>query len=179
MPGTVVERLFNVLRNQITRQKLLQILAAGYGLGLPRGQDSVVARKRKRQKPKPNAFGCLDVGKACVGKSARCCSGICQGKKPKKGKRDRSKCVPHNTGGCQPDQDICRTGRIECGENGFCFVTTGKAPFCTAGGGECRVCAKDTDCQAEFGPGAACLFCVDSCDDTGSTLCHPPAPGAP
>ena len=48
--------------------------------------------KKKNKKPKNNAFGCLNVGQACNGKNDKCCSGICDGKKPKKGKKDKSKC---------------------------------------------------------------------------------------
>ncbi|MGH2617744.1 MAG: hypothetical protein ACRDJC_21155, partial [Thermomicrobiales bacterium] len=69
----------------------LGLMAAGF----PRRVEA-----KKRKKPRPNEFGCLNVGQTCGGRSERCCSSICQGKKPKKGKKDRSRCVAHNVGGC-------------------------------------------------------------------------------
>ena len=42
-------------------------------------------KHKKRNKPDNNAFGCLNVGQHCNGKDDKCCSGICDGKKPKKG----------------------------------------------------------------------------------------------
>lgn len=71
------------------------VLALGWVTRRPAGG---LARKRKR-KPAFNAFGCVPVGKPCRGKNGVCCSGVCQGKKPKKGKPDRSRCAAHNTGG--------------------------------------------------------------------------------
>jgi hypothetical protein len=43
----------------------------------------------------------------------------------------------------------------------------------------CRTCARDTDCHAEFGAGAACVFLGGECyavlcPDTGGTACIPP-----
>jgi hypothetical protein len=164
----------------ISRRGLLHRLAAA-GLMLPRSSGVTEARKRKKRskKPKPNAFGCLDVGKACAGKSSKCCSGICQGKKPKKGKKDKSKCVAHNTGGCSPEQDTCIVEPdIPCGANGVCARTTGNAGFCAypvKGEFPCAACKKDTDCELGLGPGAACIVCELICAETGGTLCDTPA----
>lgn len=125
------------------------------------------------KKPKKNDFGCLDVGQACSGKDDQCCSGICEGKKPKKGEKDKSKCVAHNTSFCQPGIDACLGIELEC-TGGFCFQTTGKAPFCAGGTGVCTDCQKDTDCQElGFGAGSACVFCPIVCPETGGTVCFP------
>jgi hypothetical protein len=115
--------------------------------------------KGKRKKIQRNSFGCVDVGKACAGKDANCCSGICHGRKPKKGKKDKSRCVAHNTGSCQPENNACVDPVItNCGAFGVCLRTTGKASFC-AGLGICEVCARDSDCDAMTGPGSACIHC--------------------
>jgi hypothetical protein len=130
-------------------------------------------KHKKHKKPKKNAFGCLDVGQACNGKDDQCCSGICDGKKPKHGEKDKSRCVAHDTGICQPGIDVCQGIQLECA-NGFCFQTTGKAPFCAGGTGACTDCQKDTDCQAQgFGPGSACVFCPLICPETGGRVCFP------
>lgn len=121
------------------------------------------AKKQRRRKPKLklNAFGCVDVGKPCRGKDAKCCSGICQGKKPKRGEKDKRTCAAHNTGGCGTHGDWCAGVDVPCGPNqgSFCFQTTGKAGFCAAGG-PCVDCKKDKDCEATKGPGAACVVCA-------------------
>jgi hypothetical protein len=172
------------------RDVLRGLVGVGLGLSALRRQDAAEAKKkRKKKKKKPqlplNAFGCLDVGQPCRGNSANCCSGICQGGKPKKGKKDTSTCVAHNAGICYPDSDSCSLGvAIKCHPSTFCLcvLTTGNAAFCGdfTGGGDklCRVCSKDTDCQAEFGPGAACVvfagFCTPDCAATGRTVCVPP-----
>jgi hypothetical protein len=128
------------------------------------------ARKRKKAKKlQRNSFGCVDVGNACRGNSANCCSGICQGKKPKQGKTDTSVCVAHNVLECRAGQDACVQGFIPCGTDPdfSCFQTTGKAAFCGGNGG-CAECRKDTDCEGEFGPGAACTVCDELCPETGT-----------
>jgi hypothetical protein len=60
-------------------------------------------------------------------------------------------------------------------------LTTGNAPFCGdytgfPGNDLCRDCSQDSDCQEEFGPGAACVvyagLCGETCPDTG-TACVP------
>jgi hypothetical protein len=133
-------------------------------------------KKRKKKKPQVNAFGCLDVGKACGGNSGLCCSGICQGKKPKKGKLDKSRCVGHNVLDCPDGADTCQDAPVSCGTggDGLCFHTTGQASFCASGGGDCFACTKDVECEADFGPGAACVGCAEFCAVTG-TACQPAA----
>ena len=133
--------------------------AALFGLvsvGVPDG-----SRAKGRKKLKRNSFGCVDVGKPCRGRDTQCCSGICQGKKPKRGEKDKSTCVAHNTGGCGTHGDWCAGVDVPCGPNqgNFCFQTTGKAGFCAAGG-PCVDCKKDTDCEATKGPGAAPVVCA-------------------
>jgi hypothetical protein len=133
------------------------------------GIASAVAKKGKgKKKPKPklplNTFGCVNVGQKCAGKSTNCCSGICQGKKPKKGKRDKSTCIAHNTGGCTPERSLCVTDSpaSQCSPEGVCLTTTGNAGFCAdadIGFTNCQPCRKDTDCEAlGFGAGAACAI---------------------
>ena len=167
-------------------------LAAVLGSLVTAGALPTGAKKGKK-KPKLNAFGCLDVGKACGGKSGKCCSGICQGKKPKKGKKDKSKCVAHNTGGCTPERSTCVTGNQSslCGPQSVCLATTGNAGFCAAGmsfsqEANCRPCSKDQDCEAAgFGQGSACVlinqgFCAvpeSTCagiNGSSGTACLPP-----
>jgi hypothetical protein len=159
------------------------------------GRDSLSTRakqgkkhknKKKRQPPPFNAFGCLDVEQPCRGNSDLCCSGICEGPKPKKGQKDTSRCVAHNAGFCSAASDSCRQGSdVRCsGSNPecACTLTTGNAGFCldftTSVDSLCRFCNKDTDCQAEFGPGSACLVlggkCTTFCAATGGTACGIP-----
>jgi hypothetical protein len=154
--------------------------ALGSALGVSSVQE-VGAKKTKN--PKPNSFGCLNVGQKCRGKDSKCCSGVCQGKKPKKGKKDKRKCAAHNAGICTPELDLCTTGLItSCGPLCSCLRSTGNAGFCgnvANLNNPCRNCTKDTDCHAEFGPGAACVFLGGECyavfcPDTGGTACIPP-----
>jgi hypothetical protein len=135
-----------------------------------------VARKRKK-KIKTNQFGCIDVGGKCYGKDAKCCSGDCNGS----GKR--SKCAARNEGGCSRDDSSCPVS-VPCGLDGNCYRTTGKAGFCgNPGLCDCGPCKKDKDCEAEFGPGAACILCISDTEKScvnvkGSkkgTACVPPA----
>jgi hypothetical protein len=155
-------------------------LAAGW-----LGVFDATAKNKRKKKSQKNAFRCLNVGQKCAGKNGKCCSGICQGKKPKKGKKDRSTCVAHNAGICVAEADSCTVGEVQCKPSNpscLCTLTTGNAGVCAAfsGGtaGHCRVCRKDTDCEPEFGPGAACLVmggaCTPLCLATGRTACAPP-----
>jgi hypothetical protein len=152
---------------------------AGGGLGVANADGRKKHKnKRKRDKrPKPNAFGCLDVGAACK-RSEQCCSGICEGKK---GKR---KCAAHDTSVCNADSDICAAGQGgQCGiynANCLCVSTTGAAPFCgdfTTPSILCRECSQDMDCEEEFGLGAACVVyggvCASYCPHTGGASCLP------
>jgi hypothetical protein len=135
--------------------------------------------KKRKNKIKKNKFGCVDVGGKCFGKDAKCCSGICNGS----GKR--SKCAAHNQGTCTRDDNSCLEF-VECGIDGECFRTTGKAGFCgQAGVCDCHPCTKDKDCQdyPAYGPGSACIVCITngegSCIDVNDskkgTACVPPA----
>jgi hypothetical protein len=170
-----------------SRRDVLRGLAGvGFGLGVYRLPEGTEAKKKGKKKPKKNAFNCLAVGQKCAGRDGKCCSGICQGKRPKKGKQDKSKCVTHNAGICIAEADSCTAGvEVPCNPTNpscFCTLTTGNAGFCAAfsGGpaGHCRVCRKDTDCEPEFGEGAACLLlagvCTSLCLATGRTACAPP-----
>jgi hypothetical protein len=169
--------LARTLAERAQRRALIG-LAAGFGLaavGVPGGE----ARKgKKKSKLKRNAYGCVDVDKPCRGNSANCCSGICNGKKPKKGKKDRSRCVAHNTGVCQPGLDACKGVDATCGTGGICLETTGKASFCGDPNTEaCAACTRDTDCEAVLGSGAACIYCAAVCPTTQGRVCILAAPG--
>jgi len=135
------------------------------------------ARKNSgKDKKKPlvfNALGCIDVGGRCRGNSANCCSGICQGKKPKKGKKDKSRCVAHNVGSCLPGQNAFPPA--PCGTDGLCAATTGKAMFCGTEFGVCADCTKDTDCVETAGLGAACIIVPGQCASIGGRACCGPA----
>jgi hypothetical protein len=174
-----------------SRRHLLRGLAgAGFGLSLVRLPHAAAAKKKRKRKKKakkatPNSFGCLNVGQPCQGDSAQCCSGICEGTKPKKGKPDKSRCVAHDTGICQVAMDVCTTGKDAIcniqNPNCQCYRTTGNAGFCgdVSSGllNLCRDCSQDTDCEEEFGLGAACValggICESVCSDTGGTVCMP------
>jgi hypothetical protein len=174
MNSDIFDSLTRSLASSRYRRGVLRGVAATLGLTVTRAPKIAAKKKnrKKSKKPKNNEFGCLDVGKKCNGKGSKCCSGICQGKKPKKGKRDKSKCVGHNAGSCQAGLDVCLGVTVPCSTEGFCFQTTGKAPFCAAGNGRCADCKNDSDCE-EIGaaPGAACVVCANECPETGGTVC--------
>jgi hypothetical protein len=134
-------------------------------------------RRRKKNKnknttPETNAFGCLNVGQPCNGDDDTCCSGICDGDKPKKGKKDTSTCAGHDANICQPGFDVCAGVIATCSNGGACFTTTGNAPFCAGGNGVCTVCTRDPDCVAAgFGTLAACVVCASECPETSGTVC--------
>jgi hypothetical protein len=171
MDGDRFDRLARVLVGAVSRRAL------PYGFAFTLGLSALARHVRARAKKKRsgfNDFGCLDVGKKCRGKNSRCCSNVCQGKKPKQGKKDKSKCVAHSVGGCQPREDSCAGANESCGTGGTCFRTTGKAGFC-GGDIQCMVCRKDSDCHSTLGVGAACVVC-ESClaIDGSRTACTPP-----
>jgi hypothetical protein len=179
--GSAFDAAVRQLAQRLSRRRLWGVataVALGAAIGRLPATDAR-NRNQKRSKAKKlqrNSFGCVDVGKACRGNSANCCSGICQGKKPKKGEKDTSRCVAHNVADCQAGQDNCAAdGPTDCADgSGFCFQTTGKASFCAAAfSGACRACTKDIDCEAEFGAGAACAVCAESCGDS-LNLCVSP-----
>jgi hypothetical protein len=155
------------------RSVVVGALASATGwLGVAGSKAKKKKRRRKRRKNKPqfNQFGCVDVGGPCFGNGAHCCSGLCEGT----GKT--SVCASHNELGCDADDDTCSES-VPCGAEGICYRTTGKAGFCADRGFcDCGVCKKDTDCEAQFGPGAACVVCTGDCDGVkGSqgTACAP------
>lgn len=167
------DRIVKTFGLPASRRSTLGILSA-FGLAggatLPVPADMTAKKKRKNkdknqtQKLKRNSFGCVNAGNACRGNSANCCSGICEGTKPKKGKKDKSRCVGHNVVDCPAGADACTQDAIACGSGfGRCFQTTGQTNFC-AGLSTCTACEKDVDCEAlGYGLGAACLVCPDSC----------------
>jgi hypothetical protein len=150
------------------RTTLLSMSSAALGVLLARFSDNAIAKKRKNKKKrkkklKKNEFGCVDIGGKCRGSDGACCSGVCQGKKPKKGKKDKSVCVDHNVGGCTLDRDICVTGdgqESACGTAAVCAQTTGNAAFCASQENvDCRICSTDRDCEAQGFPiGSACII---------------------
>jgi hypothetical protein len=164
-----------------SRRRLLGGLAVAPALLAARTLLTVEARKKKKkrkQKLKRNEFGCVDVGKACRGNDANCCSGHCEGAAPKKGKKDTSTCIPHHVGECPASADACVAGQVSCELDGICFRTTGNASFCGKKA-ECTACSTDADCDSEgFGPGAACIACIN-CDKDGGTACVPAATPGP
>ncbi len=174
------------MRGTPSRRDVLRGLAgAGLGLGVARVPAMTEAKKKRKNKPKkpkpaePNAYGCLNVGAACMS-AEHCCSGICQGKT----------CRGHDAGICNVDYDLCTTGGGHFCDTHIpdqsracvCLLTTGNAPFCAALGNTlCRDCQTDADCEEdEFGPGAACVpqlsVCEGLCPDTGDTACAPRCP---
>lgn len=172
-----------------SRRSALAVALGVIGLGAVRPDDS-----RAKKKAKPNQFGCLNVGQPCGGKDSKCCSGICQGKKPKKGKKDKSRCAGHNEGGCSPERNVCTVADpavSNCNasnETAVCFVTTGSGVFCGnvaifSEVTNCRVCAHDSDCTGGgFPPGSACVLLSGGgpactafdCAETNFRACVPP-----
>ena len=131
--------------------------------------DDLEARKRKNRKRKTrskvNRFGCRNVGVACSNAN-QCCSGICEGRsgKTRNGKKHDKTCRAHDTGGCKVAQDSCSTNlNFECttttGEDGFCHLTTGNAPYCAFDALDAE-CTRDEDCVELCGPLAACNVCA-------------------
>ena len=108
-----------------------------------------------------NSSSVVDAGKSCK-KASQCCSNICQGKQGKK------KCRAHNVLGCKAGEDFCTGNIVQCGTNGRCHRTTGKASYC-AKFNDCIQCSKDIECEDTHGVGAACVvcpLCVESNDTT-------------
>lgn len=178
MDATRFDYLTRSLTDTASRRMLLGGFAASLGLAALCFPMSMEARKKrkntnKKKQPAFNQFGCLNVGQKCRGNSANCCSGICQGKKPKKGQKDKSVCVAHDTGDCPPgltaeicggqENVFCTTGTGFPG--GTCLTTTGNAGYCGADS-DCRQCTRDADCRAELGPQAACVVCATCAEGT-------------
>jgi len=174
MDGPRFDALTRVLASLSSRRAVTHALAGGAfaALGLAFGDGADAKRKKKRLDV--NRFGCVNLGGKCRGNDAHCCSGVCEGKRPKKGRRDRSRCAAHDTGGCLPGQDSCISETFPCGTNGACFQTTGNAGYCSASAGLCADCITDTDCQRVIGAGAACVICSGECPQTGGRGCFLP-----
>jgi hypothetical protein len=77
--------------------------------------------------------------------------------------------------------DVCRVGQDSCDadgivhctnpdgpDEGFCFTTTGNAPYCGAGGGQCFDCSKDSECVPFCGKHAACVRCTSCQSEKGA-----------
>src|SRR5688500_16952446 len=161
-----------------TRRDIVRGLA-GAGLGLAGLRLSGLAgakqkharskrKKKNRKRPQPvvNQYGCLEVGQPCKGDSTRCCSGVCEGKKPKKGKKDTRRCVAHGTGTCEQDQltlcEVYNPAPAPCNNAAcVCVRTTADSSFCgttAVGVSDCAACQRDSDCQAlGFAAGSACV----------------------
>jgi hypothetical protein len=192
-PISALARVFTFIQSR--RDVVRGLAGAAVGLTVLHAPDTGEAKKKHRKhrrrklKLQRNEFGCVDVGGHCLGNDANCCSGIGDGRKPKKGKKDSSVCVAHDDAGvCFADTDTCTIGHnVPCdldNELCACLITTGNAGFCGdfSDGleSQCRNCVRDTDCQEEFGPGAACVFlgsvCSVICADTGRRACARPCP---
>jgi hypothetical protein len=182
MDDSRFDTLARSLTSSISRRGTLGGALAILGLTASRPGESLAKRRRKK-KLRRNAFGCVPVGKPCRGKDSVCCSGICEGKKPKKGKRDRSRCADHGADICQAGQRNVNCGGedVRCtsssGNEGTCETTTGGAAYC-ASGYDAIPCKKDADCVPYCGPQAACVRCGyydhdPSC--AGPEACHEPA----
>lgn len=169
MDAARFDALARTLGDGASRRMVLGGVLTTLGLGtLPAGETAKA--KNRKQKLKRNQFGCVNVGGKCRGKDNNCCSGICNGKKPKKGERDKSKCAGHDAGACQAGQDTCAGTFFPCPNSNSqfarCVITTGNAPYC-AGDVFCRSCARDADCPPEeFEAGAACIVCGDCAETT-------------
>jgi hypothetical protein len=169
------DQITRLLTAGSSRRVALRGLAATLG-GSAARLPMASARKR-RGKLVRNAFGCVAVAGQCRGKDRVCCSGRCDGKKPRKGEKDRRRCVAHDTGGCRVGQRNQRCGGVDiqcrggAGLVGVCETTTGNAPYC-ASGYSCAPCATDEDCRSVCGPQAACLPCGYYCD---GPVCAGPA----
>jgi hypothetical protein len=146
-----------------SRRDVLRGLA-GIGLGMTRLPLLASATKRTQSEaaPKPNKYGCLEIGDPCK-RAGQCCSGICKRKNGKK------KCRAHGTGTCdQQKPGVCtatfldpeifdcnfRSGKCSC------YATTAGSKYCAALGtsSRCADCKKDTDCEKlGYPPGSACV----------------------
>jgi hypothetical protein len=176
MDGSTFDALSRSWIEGTSRRAILGGIGTALGLAALRAPSAVDAKKKRRKATKKlrrNTYGCVDVGQACRGNDANCCSGICDGKKPKKGKKDKSRCAGHDAGLCQVDEATCAPLGTSCGPLGVCDQTTGKACYCVSIGGNCAVCAKDADCVAlGWGANAACIP-SEGCPETGGTHCAP------
>jgi hypothetical protein len=163
------DRLTRALADTASRRQTIAALFLGGTAIACVGNGAVAKKKHHKKKVTFNDFGCVNVGGFCKN-DEQCCSGVCQGKKGKK------RCQEHDSGGCQAgtSRATCGGEDVVCtttaGFGGLCDTTTGNAGFCGLGG-DCQQCARDADCQASFGPQAACVVCT-GCPD--GTACSSP-----
>jgi hypothetical protein len=176
MDAARFERLTLLFSTGSSRRLLSRLAVSMLGVGAVSLSPDLTTAKKNKKKLKRNAFGCVNVGGKCRGKDKNCCSGICQGKKPKKGKKDNSKCKAHDESTCLPDQrpEGCGGFNVLCttstGTPGICAATTGNAGYCYTAA-VCFPCQKDADCIGECGPQAACIPCAAECTLEGGTAC--------
>ena len=179
-----IATLIRSVAGALSRRDILRGLAGiGIGLSATRLPETAAAKKREK-KLHVNAFGCVPIGKPCRGSNANCCSGVCQGKKPQKGKKDKSHCVAHDASTCNAGErieDVCGGAMdVDCttrsGDTGTCNATTGNAPYC-AREASCRTCSRDADCRPFCGENAACIVCM-GCTAAGGTACAGPEEGS-
>ncbi|MFM9108149.1 MAG: hypothetical protein ACKOWF_15785 [Chloroflexota bacterium] len=117
--------------------------------------------------PAPVRAGTCRLLKATCKRGSQCCSGLCKGRK-------KMTCRAHDTGGCRPGEGGCGVERPRTTSEGYegnCYTTSGQAGFC-AFTGSCQPCQRDADCQAEFGPRAACILdCPANCPGPVTSAC--------
>ena len=169
---TLARHLAPPSSRRLVVSRLTASLLSFAGIRLPNEAGAKPHKRHGKRKKKPlrfNEFGCLNVGARCRGKDDLCCSGICHGKKPRKGAKDKRRCVAHHVAGCTVARDICTTDNkplSRCNPanmDAYCATTTGNGPFCANFGlplgAVCQVCVRDVDCLA-FGypPGSACVL---------------------
>jgi hypothetical protein len=182
MDADSLRDLRRLISSPASRRGVLASLGGGFlaGLVVVQNGDDVAARRRRKKRrkaslPTLNAFGCVSVGQACAGSDDLCCSGVCDGEKPGKGKKDQSRCAARNALDCLAGADSCLgLGVVTCGAYGYCQQTTGGASFCAGFAfADCSFsCSRDADCVATMGPGAACVVCPGGCPES-PTLCLP------
>ncbi len=166
MNATRFDHLARALTGVSSRRRLLEgLTGAAGGLASMRLRDIADARNRRPPKKLPNLgpFGCQKVGGRCNGKNGLCCSGLCVGKTPKAGEKDRSHCVARNTSAeCGPDHDHCDatvTCTTSAGNPGECAFTTGRGGYCFDIDQSNLSCRRDPECQQVLGASAACVWC--------------------
>ena len=103
------DALARSLLTGVTRRRVAgRMVAIVVVYSLPLG-SAANKHKKKATSVVRNQFGCVNVGGTRKGKGANCCSGhFRQGKKPKKGKKDKTRrCVGHHEDACSPDTNFC------------------------------------------------------------------------
>ena len=116
MDGNRFDSLARTVGRRRSRRDAFQALAAA-GLSAAAARIGLAQSQSPAQVTVERRFDCNAVGDKCNGKDSNCCSGSCEGKGSKKGKhgkrdrKDNSKCVAHDEGGCvSGGQDTCHWG---------------------------------------------------------------------